>query len=65
MVLIGYDDATRRFIVRNSWGKGWANIGYFYMPYEYVTRADLASDFWMVEQVGVGPAVATQEQHWL
>lgn len=35
MAMVGYDDAKESFIVRNSWGKGWGQSGYFYMPYEY------------------------------
>lgn len=49
--IIGYDDSTRRFIVRNSWGVGWGDAGYFYMPYDYVLNPSLASDFWCVQVV--------------
>jgi C1A family cysteine protease len=57
VVLMGYDDEggrspARHFIVRNSWGPDWGDEGYFYMPYEYIQRADLSSDFWMCETVG-------------
>eukprot|EP00913_Durusdinium_trenchii_P022683 g21303.t1 len=31
---VGYDDMKKVFIVRNSWGEGWGDKGYFYMPYE-------------------------------
>jgi C1A family cysteine protease len=51
---MGYDDASRHFIVRNSWGPDWGDKGYFYMPYEYVFRKDLSDDLWMVETVGEG-----------
>lgn len=47
VVLCGYDDATKRFLVRNSWGEA----GYFTLPYEYVTDPNLASDFWVVQTV--------------
>jgi len=33
---VGYDDKSQRFIVRNSWGTGWGQKGYFTMPYAYV-----------------------------
>src|SRR5579883_554996 len=34
---VGYDDASQRFIVRNSWGTGWGVQGYCSMPYAYLT----------------------------
>ena len=52
VMAVGYDDAKRHFIVRNSWGAVWGDKGYFYMPYEYMQRADLSSDFWTVRLVG-------------
>jgi C1A family cysteine protease len=48
VVAVGYDDATQRFTVRNSWGKDWGIKGYFTMPYAYLTSTDLADDFWTV-----------------
>jgi C1A family cysteine protease len=44
----GYDDATRCFTVRNSWGPAWGLRGYFLMPYDFVS-AGLADDFWQVQ----------------
>ncbi len=31
--IIGYDDTKKAFLVQNSWGTGWGNHGFFYMPY--------------------------------
>jgi C1A family cysteine protease len=45
---VGYDEASQRFIVRNSWGKGWGQAGYFTMPYAYLTDTNLADDFWTI-----------------
>jgi C1A family cysteine protease len=47
VVVVGYDDSQKRFIMRNSWGTGWGQAGYFTMPYQYLTNPRLASDFWM------------------
>jgi len=51
VLAVGYDDARRRFIVRNSWGRSWGLKGYFYMPYDYLIRPNLASDFWTIRSV--------------
>eukprot|EP00439_Symbiodinium_sp_Y106_P036647 s2898_g4.t1 len=48
---VGYDDFQECFIVRNSWGEGWGDKGYFYMPFEYICNPDLAHDFWSIEWV--------------
>jgi C1A family cysteine protease len=47
----GYDDASKRFLVRNSWGTSWGMGGYFTLPYEYLSNADLAADFWTIRLV--------------
>jgi len=46
----GYDDRTKRFIVRNSWGIDWGEKGYFTMPYEYLESRDLSDDFWTIRR---------------
>jgi C1A family cysteine protease len=53
VVLVGYDDAQDKFRVRNSWGGGWGQNGYFQLPYLYVTSGSLASDFWVVQKTSV------------
>ncbi|SDJ08365.1 xylellain. Cysteine peptidase. MEROPS family C01A [Frankineae bacterium MT45] len=51
VMAVGYDDSVQRFIVRNSWGTGWGDGGYFHMPYAYLTDNGLASDFWTIRVV--------------
>jgi C1A family cysteine protease len=51
VLAVGYDDATQRFIVRNSWGSAWGQAGYFTIPYAYLASALLASDFWSIRKV--------------
>lgn len=51
VVAVGYDNANQRFTVRNSWGRGWGQKGYYTMPYAYVTSPQLAQDFWAIYAV--------------
>lgn len=41
MVICGYNDNHGHFIVRNSWGTGFGDNGYCYLPYSYVRDKDL------------------------
>ena len=45
VLAVGYDDSKNWLIVRNSWGSGWGDKGYFYMPYAVFTK--YFSDAWM------------------
>jgi C1A family cysteine protease len=48
VMAVGYDDQKQVFIVRNSWGPGWGDKGYFYMPYAYITDTNRCDDFWTI-----------------
>ena len=54
VMAVGYDDSQGRFIVRNSWGSTWGKVGYFTLPYDYLTRDDLSADFWTIRLVEIG-----------
>lgn len=46
--VVGYNDATNTFIIRNSWGTGWGKNGYGTIPYEYLLDPSLTSDMWYI-----------------
>lgn len=57
VVAVGYDDTitikntndgverTGALLIRNSWGTGWGDHGYGWLPYDYVIK-QLAIDWW-------------------
>lgn len=38
VVIAGYDDDNRRFLLKNSWGTDWGNDGYAWISYDYIAR---------------------------
>jgi uncharacterized tellurite resistance protein B-like protein len=59
MLAVGYSDADRVFIVRNSWGTEWGDEGYCYIPYDYLLNPRFNNgDSWIIRQVD---AVAASE----
>jgi C1A family cysteine protease len=62
VLAVGYDDASQRFISRNSWGSGWGMAGYFTIPYAYLTDNNLADDFWTVRMVAKNAAQLAAEK---
>ena len=51
VMAVGYCDAKKCVIVRNSWGTEWGEAGYFYMPYKFIRDTGYCSDFWTIRKV--------------
>lgn len=52
MLAVGYSDADRVFIVRNSWGTDWGDDGYCYIPYDYLLNERFNNgDSWIIRRV--------------
>jgi C1A family cysteine protease len=50
VMAVGYDDARKRFLCRNSWGTQWGLEGYFWIPYAYLGDRRLSDDFWTIRR---------------
>lgn len=48
---VGYSNEQKHWIMLNSWGQNWGASGFFYLPYDYLTEENLASDMWTINQV--------------
>lgn len=48
VTIVGYDDDTKRFRIRNSWGTAAHQGGYYDMDYDYVLNTDYSFDFWTI-----------------
>jgi C1A family cysteine protease len=51
VLLVGYDKDRQVYIARNSWGAGWGERGYFYMPFQVIQNTQMSSDFWIIKSV--------------
>ena len=51
VMAVGYEESSKRFLVRNSWGADWGLGGYFTMPYAYLANPSLSSDIWTVRLI--------------
>jgi len=48
LLIVGFDDNSSTFTVRNSWGASWGDQGYCYFPYDYVLDSTYTSQFWVL-----------------
>ncbi len=55
VVIVGILPAQSLFVVANSWGAGWGDRGYFYLPFAYVLNSNLAFEFLAFHTAGSAP----------
>jgi C1A family cysteine protease len=48
MLFVGYDEADKVWIVRNSWGADYGDKGYIKIPYEVVEQCTPLHDIWVI-----------------
>lgn len=52
LLVVGYDDANKWYIVKNSWNATWGDQGYCYIPYAYMHNSALTSEIWGLGKMG-------------
>lgn len=50
VMAVGYNLAEQTMLVRNSWGTGWGQQGYFTLPFAYFQTRGLTDDFWTIRK---------------
>ncbi|NDV58125.1 C1 family peptidase [Bacteroides sp. 519] len=54
MIICGFSDEKKVFIIRNSWGTSFGENGYCYCPYSYVADKELLNMACIITEVGSG-----------
>ena len=51
VLVVGYDESAKSFLLRNSAGHDWGQGGYFTVPYKYLENRRYSWDFWTIRRV--------------
>lgn len=62
MVICGYDDDKKLFLIRNSWGKTFGDKGYCYLPYSYITNEKLVSFACVITEVAINNQIVVKNE---
>lgn len=57
MAVVGYDLDQKAYLVRNSWGQGWAQGGYFWMPFAIFDAVSFDGQTWAIGSLGRAPGL--------
>lgn len=57
MVICGYSEEDKVYIVRNSWGKDFGDKGYCYIPFSYIEDSELANSACIITNINEGEEV--------
>ncbi|MGD0237021.1 MAG: C1 family peptidase [Syntrophorhabdales bacterium] len=55
ILIVGYDDVNQCFIVKNSWGTGWGEAGFFRIAYSELNSVTQFGDYTIAYQAGSTP----------
>ena len=58
MLIVGYDDVKKHYIVKNSWGRSWGDRGYGYISFAYYNEYAYSS--WYTPNSARGPKSSGQ-----
>jgi hypothetical protein len=54
MLIVGYDNNRRMFLVRNSWGESWGERGYVWIPYSVLDATSSPIEYWVMSELEKG-----------
>ena len=57
MVICGYSEDEKVYIVRNSWGKGFGDKGYCYIPFSYIDDENFTNSACIITSINEGEEV--------
>lgn len=57
MVICGYSEEDKVYIVRNSWGKGFGDNGYCYIPFSYIDDKNFTNSACIITAINDGEEV--------
>ncbi len=64
LLVVGYDDANKWYIVKNSWNTTWGDQGYCYIPYAYMHNPTLTSEIWGLGKMGAAGSAYAWYNPW-